>query len=177
VWLIGRPGAEVPIRELKGFRYLRLLLRRPGIDIAALDLSDWAAGHSGAGVVDTGALEMIDRQALAAYRRRLSDIDRELAQAQEWRDPGRIDRLRDERDALLSEVGAATGLGGRVRTGGGPAERARIAVRKAIAAAIERIDEIDPLLGRLLTDTVRTGSSCRYDPDPTRPIEWRTEQS
>jgi tRNA G37 N-methylase Trm5 len=50
-----------------------------------------------------------------------------------------------------------------------------VAVRKAVAAAVDRISEIDPLLGRLLTDTVHTGSSCRYAPDPSRPVEWRTD--
>jgi hypothetical protein len=118
---------------------------------------------------------MIDRQALAAYRQRLADIDTELAEAEQWIDAARLDRLRDERDALLGEVRAATGLGGRLRTTGGAAERARVAVRKAIAAAIDRIHGLDPYLGRLLTDTVHTGSSCRYDPDPTRPVDWRTD--
>lgn len=175
VWSVGRAGGEVPVREMKGFAYLRLLLRQPGVEISALDLSDWAAGHPGAGVADSGPDEVIDKQALTAYRNRLADIDSELAEAEQWGDPARIDGLRDERDALLAEVGSATGLRGRVRTSGGAGERARVAVRKAVAAAIDRIGEIDPLLGRLLTDTVRTGSSCRYDPDPSRPIEWRTD--
>jgi hypothetical protein len=175
MWMVGRAGAEVPLREMKGFGYLRLLVRRPGVEISALDLSDWAAGHPGTGVVDAGSGEVIDKQALAAYRTRLADIDGELAELEEWGDPVRVERLRDERDALLAEVGAATGLRGRVRVSGGATERARVAVRKAVAAAIERITELDPALGRLLSDTVRTGSSCRYDPDPGRPVEWRTD--
>ena len=175
VWTVGRPGAEVPVRGMKGFAYLRLLLRQPGVEISALKLSDWAAGHPGAGVADGTADDVIDKQALAAYRRRLGDIDRELDEAQEWEDLARIDGLRDERDALLAEVAAATGLGGRVRSTGGAAERARVAVRKAVAAAIDRINDIDPALGRLLTDTVRTGASCSYDPDPARPVDWRTD--
>jgi hypothetical protein len=161
---------------MKGFGYLRLLLRQPGVEISALDLSDWSAGHPGAGVAaETGSDELIDRQALAAYRGRLTAIDEELREAEEWHDPARVDRLRDERDALLAEIGAATGLGGRIRTSGGAAERARVAVRKAVVAAIERVAQVDPVLGRLLTDTVRTGSSCRYDPDPARPLVWHTD--
>lgn len=175
VWLVGRAGAEVPVREVKGFGYLRMLLRQPEVEVSALELSNWAAGHPGAGIRDAGTGEMIDRQALTAYRMRLADIDAELAEAQEWEDAGRLDRLRDERDALLAEVGAATGLRGRLRSGGDAAgERARVAVRKAVAAAIERINAVDPSLGRLLSDTVRTGTTCRYAPDPTRPITWLT---
>jgi hypothetical protein len=161
---------------MKGLAYLRLLVRQPGVEIAALQLSDWAAGHPGTGVSDVAAEPVIDRQALAAYRSRLADIDRELAEAQEWGDVGRGDRLRDERDALLAEVRSATGLGGRTRAApGGTNERARVAVRKAVAAAIDRITELDPVLGRVLTDTVRTGAFCSYEPDPTRPVVWLTD--
>ncbi|MET7457638.1 hypothetical protein ABZT03_38475 [Streptomyces sp. NPDC005574] len=51
-------------------------------------------------------------------------------------------------------------------------ERARVAVRKAIAAAPDRIQRHDPTLARLLRETIRTGASCRYDPDPGRPVTW-----
>ncbi len=176
VWTVGTDAANSHLREMKGLAYLRLLVRQPGVEIAALDLSDWAAGHPGSGLGGVAAEPVIDRQALSAYRGRLSEIDRELAEAQEWVDAGRVDLLRDERDALLAEVRAATGLGGRTRTApGGAAERARVAVRKAVAAAIGRITELDPVLGRVLTDTVRTGAFCCYEPDPTRPVVWRTE--
>jgi hypothetical protein len=81
-------------------------------------------------------------------------------------------RAQAERDALVQQLAAAAGLGGRARASGATSERARVAVRKAIAAAIERIDAVDPALGRLLRDTVRTGSACRYEPDPARPVVW-----
>ena len=42
-----------------------------------------------------------------------------------------------------------------------------------IAAALARIGGHDPALARLLSDTVHTGASCRYDPDPDRPVSWR----
>jgi len=175
VWHIGRDGVTVAVREMKGFHYLRVLLRQPGVGISALDLSDWVAGHPGRGVVDAGTGEVIDRQALAAYRARLAELDTELAEAQEWADDGRVARLRGERDALLDEIAAATGLGGRLRERGAATERARVAVRKAVAAAIDRVTVIDPILGRVLRDSVQTGSVCRYDPDPTRRLTWLTD--
>ena len=73
---------------------------------------------------------------------------------------------------LLDQVAAATGLGGRSRITGSAAEPARVAVRKSLAAAVTRIAQADPELGRLLRDTVRTGSTCCYDPDPARPVTW-----
>jgi hypothetical protein len=84
----------------------------------------------------------------------------------------RAAQLAAERDALLDQVRAATGLGGRPRMPGSVRERARIAVRKAIVNAIDRVAAADPPLGRLLSDTVTTGAICRYDPDPDRPVRW-----
>jgi hypothetical protein len=174
VWTIGHDGATQAVREIKGFAYLRLLVRQPGVEVSALDLSDWAAGHAGFGV-DEGASGFIDRQALAAYRKRLSEIDAELDEFGQWHDAARSQQLEEERDALLAEVRAATGLGGRARQAGGTAERARIAVRKAVAAAIERIAQVDSGLGRLLRDCIHTGARCVYEPDPTRRVTWLTD--
>jgi hypothetical protein len=159
IWWVGRAGALTPIREVKGLHYLRILLQRPGADIPAIDLSD-AVG------------EVLDKQALSAYRRRLAEIDADLDQAQSWADTGRAAKLAAERDALLEQLRAAIGLGGRPRVSGSAHERARIAVRKAIAHAIDRVIAADPSLGRLLSDTVTTGATCRYDPDPDRPVQW-----
>ena len=72
----------------------------------------------------------------------------------------------------MIELRGATGLGGRVRTSGATQERARVAVRKAVAKAIRQVADVDGPLGRLLTDTVSTGGTCRYEPDPGRPTRW-----
>jgi hypothetical protein len=175
VWTVGGTDAPATVREMKGFNYLRLLVRQPDIPIPARELSDWVVGHAGAGLVEGAAGEVIDRRALTAYRARLAEIDAELDEVMVAADVGRVARLQDERDALLAEVRAATGLSGRPRQVGGSGERARIAVRKAVAAAIDRIDALDPGLGRLLRDCVHTGTTCVYEPDPARPVTWITE--
>ena len=87
-------------------------------------------------------------------------------------DPAASARLADEREMLLAELRAATGVGGRRRRTGSTDERARVAVRKAIASAIVRIEARDPALARLLRDTVRTGGVCSYTPQPDRPVHW-----
>ncbi len=171
-WAIGQDGAIRTAPDLKGLHYLRHLLQRPGEDVAAAQLAAAARGHAGAMLSENSAGEIIDRQALMAYRTRLRDLDGELAEADSWADEGRIARLRLERQALLDQVGAAAGLSGRRRRFSSADERARVAVRKAIAASLTRIEHQDPALARLLRDAVRTGASCRYDPDPARPITW-----
>jgi hypothetical protein len=80
--------------------------------------------------------------------------------------------LRDERQAIASYLAGGTGLAGRTRTTGSHAERARVSVRKAIVAALAKIAETDPWLGRHLNDRIRTGYECRYDSDVDHPIEW-----
>lgn len=172
VWLVGRYGSTRAVPEMKGLRYLRLLLARPGSDIPALELSDAVAGHAGERVTEGDVGTVADRRALAAYRRRLAELDEELDRADRRGDAGRGQRLTSERAALLAQVAAATGFGGRPRVTGATAERARVAVRKAIAAALARISAVDPPVGRLLADTVSTGITCRYEPDPGRPVRW-----
>ncbi len=171
VWSVGCSGRTAAVSEMKGFRYLRLLLERPGVPVGALELTQAVAGHP-ATVGQTSTGEMIDRQALAAYRRRIAELDEELMQARAWSDTSRSAALAAERGMLLDEVAAATGFAGRRRRGGGDAERARIAVRKSLAAAIGRLGDVDPELARLLRDTIRTGATCCYEPDPARPVRW-----
>lgn len=170
LWAVGSTGSVLP--DMKGLHYLRLLLGRPGVEVAALDLSAAVAGHPGVQVISGHLGGALDPQARAAYRRRLADLDDELAEAREWADPARVTRLVDEREALIAELAAAAGLGGRERRTGDIRERARIAVRKAVAAALGRIEEVDPSLARVLRNSVTTGGYCRYEPDPTRPVRW-----
>jgi len=176
MWSIGIKDRVVTVREMKGLRYLRLLLRQPGVEISSLELSSWVSGLAGAGLPDTDVGEVIDRRALSAYRHRLTELEEDLSEAESWTDQARAAKLRSERDALLDQVMAATGLHGRQRRTGSAGGRARVAVRKAVAAAIDRIERLDPALGRLLRDTVRTGTVCRYDPDPARPVRWLLDE-
>jgi hypothetical protein len=172
VWWAGFQGSVTAIRDVKGLHYLRILLQRPGADVPAIVLSDTVAGHPGAQAAGGDLGAVLDQQALSAYRRRLAELDTDLGEARSWADTGRVAKLAAERDALLEQLRAAAALGGRTRQPGSAGERARIAVRKAIASAIGRVAAADPALGRILSATVTTGTICRYDPDPDRPVRW-----
>jgi tetratricopeptide (TPR) repeat protein len=168
VWLVGGSGVETVIPARRGLEHLHTLLAHPGVEVAALHLA------GGAQTVDQAGLgEVIDAQALAAYRRRLAEIDAALDRADASGDAGLGTELTSEREALLAQVAAATGLGGRTRTTGSSAERARVTVRKAIAAALDAIHGADPVVARHLTTHVRTGVRCCYEPDPDASIDWR----
>ena len=168
LWLIGPEGAAAPLRALRGFGYLRELLRRPGQPVAALDLVGAGTGVA----VQSGLGDILDKQALKAYRQRLRDLDQELTEAEQWSDLGRLDALRTERDALLDELARATGLGGRARPAGSSQERARVAVKKAISAATDRIATVDQPLARHLRAGIHTGLNCSYEPDPADSLDW-----
>ena len=168
LWLVGPEGSAAPLRALRGFDYLRELLTRPGQQINVLNL---VAGGTGT-VVESGVGEMIDREALAAYRSRLADLDREIAEAEQWSDIGRLDGAVVERDALLGEISRSTGLDGRTRTAGSSQERARIAVQKAISHAIDRIESVDRSIAVQLRTGITTGLNCSYEPSGTGAPEW-----
>ena len=166
VWLVGAEGRAIV--SVRGLGYLHELIRRPGVPIAALDLVG-----AGTGVLaEAGLGEIADRQALAAYRERLRDLDAELSEAQSWSDTGRLEALRTERDALLDEVARATGLGGRPRTTGSSHERARVAVKKAITSALDRIATVDEPLAHHLRGRIHTGLTCRYETEPGEHTDW-----
>jgi len=170
-WLVGRDGATAVLPDVKGLHYIRYLLQRPGLEVEAADLAAAVGGHPGV-TISQADTDVIDGEALRAYRARLAEIDAELSEAQSWADEPRSGRLRLEREALLGEIGAATGLGGRRRRFSSAGERARIAVRKAIVSALNRVEQHDSSLARQLRDSLRTGRACRYDPDPARPVAW-----
>ena len=123
------------------------------------------AGRAG----DAG--EVLDARARDAYRRRLEELEDDLAEAQQASDDAAVDRARIGKEFLVAELAAAYGLGGRVRRAGDPAERARTTVTWRIREAIKRIEEAHPALGRHLRASVRTGTFCSYSPE--QPQAWR----
>ncbi len=164
-WTVGRAGATFALPDLRGLHHLRTLLQHPGTDVPALDLV-------GAETVQSDLGPVLDDTAKRAYRARLADLDAEIDEADAWSDPARSERANHERQALLDELSAAVGLAGRDRRPGATAERARMAVRKAVTAALRRVEAQDPPVARLLRDGIRTGVVCRYEPDPGRAVRW-----
>ncbi|HEV2783275.1 MAG TPA: AAA family ATPase [Actinophytocola sp.] len=159
-------GGDVPIElpDLVGVRYLGRLLERPGEDLPAVDLCD-------AGVL-TGRQQLLDPAAVDAYRRRVTDLDTAIDDAEADADLARAERFRLEREAVAGELARAIGLGGRMREFTSSPERARTAVRKAIKRAVDAIAAADPVLGGELRTEITTGSVCRYTPGARR---WRVE--
>lgn len=178
-WEVGTADRSLQVRNGKGMSFLRELLVKPGVEIAAVDLATLAGGsapHEVAGLssrADLGdAGDVLDARARAAYRARLRDLGDALREAEENGDRGRSEAARAEIELLGAELARATGLGGRGRKASAHAERARVNVTRAIKNAISWIADVDASLGRHLRSAVHTGAFCVYEPDPDRPIDW-----
>lgn len=169
-WVVSYRDTRIELSDTKGLGYLARLLAQPGHEMHVLDLV--AADHGGMTVDRGDAGPVLDDRAKAAYRRRVRELEAEIDEARAWSDAERAARAEVELEALTRELAAAVGLGGRDRPAAASAERARVSVRKAIAAAISRIDEHDRDLGLLLSTTVKTGTYCSYTPDPRLPVTW-----
>jgi tetratricopeptide (TPR) repeat protein len=181
LWTITFSGTTTHVRDSLGIRYLARLLANPHRDLPALDLvagsgeSTRRAAHRDLHPADRGAGDpAIDPQARAAYRSRIAELDADVEEATAAGDTERAARARSELDVLLDHLASSVGLGGRSRTTGSPAERARQSVRKAICTALDRIEDHHVELGRHLRATVHTGHLCRYEPDPQAEVRWTT---
>ena len=154
------PGAGVPRARPRGRR------DRPGCAGGRRPAADLP--HSSLG--DAG--ELLDARAKDAYRRRLAEIDDDIADAHTSGDDERAARSAAERDFLIQELARAFGLGGRGRRAASASERARAGVTRAVRQAIARIGENHSRLGEHLGRTIRTGTYCAYVPDPRAPAGW-----
>jgi hypothetical protein len=172
-WTIAFAGRTCRLRDVKGLRYLALLLGAAGHDLHVLELVSVAAGHEpGLRTAATGLDAPLDARAKEEYRRRLDELGDDLRQAREWRDPERAARIEEEIDVLTGELARAVGLGGRDRPARSAAERARVSVTKAIRSAIRAIEQHHPDLGAHLRASVRTGRLCTYAPPGETPPRW-----
>jgi len=168
-WSVLFEGHTVRVRDVKGMRYLAQLLTHPGREFHVLDL---VAAETGQRMELGDAGEILDERAKTAYRRRLAEIDDDIAQARALRDAGREAQADAERDFLVRELARGVGLGGRDRRAASASERARSGVTRAIRHGIARIGEHHPPLGEHLDRAVRTGTYCAYAPDPAAPAAW-----
>ncbi len=155
------------LKETLGLAYLAKLLANPGREIHVLELVGSDVGLAS----DAGPV--LDIEARRAYRERIEQLTAELTDAERDNEPERAAPHREELELLRRELSRGEGLGGRHRASGSTSERARQAATKALKSALARIATHSPALSRHLASTVRTGTYCRYDPDPRLPIIWR----
>ncbi len=164
-WSIRFDGGTYRFKDSKGMHILAHLVRNPGREFHVMQLMSVAGGaDSGEGILEGAASASPDAEARAAYRARAEDLRDDLREAEANGDSGRALLLREELEALASELTRGMGLGGRERKTGTSAERARVNVQRRLADTLKKIDEACAPLGRLLGRSIRTGAYCAYEP-------------
>ncbi len=159
VWTLAFDHHVAQMPELRGFLDVARLLRHPGEEIHSGELAGL--------VVKSGGIEVLDEQARRTYRNRLQELEEEIQHASQVGAAGLAGKLEEERDALVAELRAAAGFGGRMRKTGANDERARSAVTWRIRNAIKKIENVHPRLARHLSNSIRTGAFCSYQPEHT----------
>ena len=175
--LLGRFGAArgVGIVDLDGQVIQPRLVRRLGLpvehrvgargaDVHALTL----VGHE---LPRLGADPVLDERAKATYKSRLDDLAVQIDDADAAGRAEAAEKLRSERDALIRELAAAAGLGGRDRRLGDETERARKTVSARVRDALSKIERVHPELAAHLRGAVRMGTVCSYA--PAEPTTWK----
>jgi hypothetical protein len=171
LWRVCFAGRSVHLPHRKGLEDLSVLLANPMREIPAGDLASGELEPSAARPAQ-GSDAVLDERARAEFASRARAIESELAEAEAAHDLARSEALQAEREALLEELSAAAGLGGRTRRLNDPGERARKAVSARIRDSLKRIREVHPELADHLDASVTTGSACAYR--PKSPASWRT---
>lgn len=142
--------------------HLAVLIANPGREIPAMELvAGLDALTAGAYRATGSGQEVLDREAVRSYQRRLTALGTEI---ESGGGSERAAAARAERDWLTAELARASGIGGRTRAFPDAAERARIAVGKAIRRALQRIADADAAIGDHLRQAVHTGVRCCYRP-------------
>jgi hypothetical protein len=170
VWRIRWAGRTLHARHYRGLGDLAIMVAHPGRHFAATELVAAANGEPQPHATHGGPV--LDETARAQFHTRLTALDEELAAALAADRVEHAAQLEAERDAILRELRAATGLGGRRRALGDDREHARKAVTARIRESIARLRQLDSALGDHLERGVETGSTCVYAP-PT-PLRARS---
>lgn len=164
VWIAAFEGryCYVPHKEASGMAYVQHLLARPHQPIPVEHLERMVNGEYSLDSVAFGD-ELIDREGLAAIRKRLQMLNAELDRVKDDHDEAAADRARTEIDALNDEVRRIHGLNDRVRRMGDEGERLRTKITNSIRRALGVLkDEHPPLTGHLAA--LRFGRVMAYRP-------------
>jgi len=161
-WRMEYEGKEVLMPEVKGFYDISRFLELPGKLYHCAELMGTALDARGEMVFDQKAKEQ--------YEQRLLVLQKAMKNAEFQQDFYTLEKLQDEYDQLIEHLSKALGLKGKVREAGNPVEKARSAVTWRIRHAIARIEMLHPLLGAHLSNAIKTGTFCTYQPD--RELYW-----
>ncbi len=187
MWRMGLPGSP-PVYDThrRGYLLISELLRAspraiPSVVLDGVGRStgktkapaasvDANHGADAAGREAQSVDQALDNQAIQQFRAQLQDLEEEIAEAEEMADLASLERLKRDREFILNDLAANTGLGGRSRDVNPDRERARDNVRKNITRALGKLKAQDPDLAVHLQRFIDCGTHNRYEPNEK--LDW-----
>ncbi|MEO7802910.1 MAG: AAA family ATPase [Actinomycetota bacterium] len=164
-WSVGSADSPTRLKHSKGLAYVYLLISNPGREWHALDLAQTIEGVGlSPELKSSDAGDVLDETARLQFKTRIQDLEADIAEARLMNDAERAASAQDEIEAITRSLSEAFGIGGRARKTGSAAEKARMAVSKAIKGTIDRIEELVPGTGSHLRRAIKTGTYCSYEP-------------
>ncbi|OQP58354.1 hypothetical protein [Niastella populi] len=152
------------MQELKGFYDIQKMLLEPRHLFHCAEMM-------GSSINDQGE-KLIDEKARKQYQQKILELQNDIYEAENTSDFVTAEKLQAEYDQLVEHLSRSLGLKGKTRETGGTIEKARSAITWRIRNAIARIEQHHPLLGAHLSNAIKTGILCSYQPD--REVNWVT---
>ncbi|MGN9909877.1 hypothetical protein ACTMTJ_20225 [Phytohabitans sp. LJ34] len=164
-WRVELGVRSVTVDHMVGMLHLAVLTANPGAEIRSIELAAGVEALGRAAATDAGpAQELLDETAVRSYRQRVAELTEAIDVAGRRGDAEAVAAMEQERDWVLAQLSAGTGLAGRRRSFANDEERARLAVGRAIRRAVAQINRVDPVIGAHLHATVHSGMRCWYQP-------------
>ncbi len=162
LWELSYLNLSAAIKDCKGLHDIAKLLEQPETQFHCTELMGV--------VLETGGTSMIDDQALKEYKEKIHSLKAAISDAEEMGLYQKADEFKEEYEALVEHLSQVTGLSNKIRKTGSSIEKARAAVTWRIRNAIKKIEKVHPQLAKHLTNSIKTGTYCSYEPET--PHEW-----
>jgi len=163
-WRLSFENSFIQLPEVKGFYDIQRMLSQPRQLFHCAELMG--------NVIDEKGEKLFDAKAKKHYEKRITELQADIREAEQLSDFSKLEKLQDEYDKLIEYLSQSLGIRRKVRESGNPIEKARSAVTWRIRSAIAKIESYHPQLGTHLSNAIKTGSFCCYQPD--RDLNWRT---
>lgn len=170
-WLVRfQGGDEFVLLPSRGASYLYELVRQPNVAVSAVQLVYAVTRNPALHALGEGEA-VADREARAALRARLAEINDEIEDARRRGDEAGEERLAEERTKLLAEAKKVFGLRGRATQAGDVRRRVSKAVGNALTRAIADIRKYDAFLAdHFDSPALQRGKTLQYS--PPNGAEW-----
>jgi hypothetical protein len=159
-WDVNWQSERLSLEDTKGLEFLARLVGSPGRRFHVFELLQVRRDEVDGG--DAG--ELLDDTAIDSYRQRVHTLREQAGEHEAQGAEQAAQRVRAEIEAIEDELSRALGLGGRKRRQGSAVEKARINVQRRIRDALRRIARTSPALARYLDKSIKTGTTCVFDP-------------